>query len=202
MLVLGGTLDPAAQPSLFRSGTSIGGARTLELGSRHLACYGPGLAVGGGCPGRRPRGGASGRARRFSVESELNGTCSCGDESAAPAKLNMLEALPASATGVAYLGVAARGDLRLSRRSPTRWKVVCIAETSPRRFKHAARGRCCVGNASARPRARLHCRRGPGGSRSPARGTRPRPRPRPDLRQSLHGPRQSQRRSQRTRIRT
>jgi NADPH-dependent ferric siderophore reductase len=108
MLVLGGTPDrPLSRRYSIR--TIDRPSRTLELNIVTHGVAGPGAVwaanaqVGDRVSGVGPRG-------KVFVNPSADWHLFLGDASAAPAKLNMLEALPASAPGVAYLEVSSGLD--------------------------------------------------------------------------------------------
>src|SRR5579859_1203228 len=108
MLVLGGTPDrPLSRRYSIRNVDRP--TRTLELNIVTHGVQGPGavwaanVAVGDRVEGVGPRG-------KVFVNPEADWHLFLGDESAAPAKLNMLESLPASTPGVAYLEVGSPRD--------------------------------------------------------------------------------------------
>jgi NADPH-dependent ferric siderophore reductase len=108
MLVLGGTPDrPLSRRYSIRSVDRHTG--TLELNIVTHGVHGPGAVwaanaqVGDRVEGVGPRG-------KVFVAPDADWHLFLGDESAAPASLNMLEALPDRALGVAYLEVASHED--------------------------------------------------------------------------------------------
>ena len=108
MLVLGGTPDrPLSRRYSIRNVDRQ--ARTLELNIVTHGVHGPGalwaanVQVGDRVEGVGPRG-------KVFVDPDADWHLFLGDESAAPAKLNMLEALPGATPGVAYLEVTSRED--------------------------------------------------------------------------------------------
>ena len=122
LLVLGGTPDrPLSRRYSIRNLDRQ--SRTLELNVVTHGIHGPGAQwaasarVGDRVDGVGPRG-------KVFVDPDAEWHLFLGDESAAPASLNMLEALPASVPGVAYLEVASRGDelpTEASRAHEVRW---------------------------------------------------------------------------------
>jgi NADPH-dependent ferric siderophore reductase len=118
LLVLGGTPDrPLSRRYSIRSLDRHTG--TLELNIVTHGVHGPGAVwaanaqVGDRVDGVGPRG-------KVFVDPDADWHLFLGDESAAPASLNMLEALPERAQGIAYLEVASRGDELPTESSVTR----------------------------------------------------------------------------------
>jgi len=118
MLVLGGTPDrPLSRRYSIRRLDPQNG--TVELNIVTHGVHGPGAAwaasvqVGDRVDGVGPRG-------KVFIDPEADWHLFLGDESAAPATLNMLEALPPSASGVAYLEVASTAD-ELPAAHEVRW---------------------------------------------------------------------------------
>jgi NADPH-dependent ferric siderophore reductase len=108
MLVLGGTAErPVSRRYSIRSLDRP--TRTLELNIVTHGVHGPGarwaaaVSVGARVDGVGPRG-------KVVLDRSADWHLFLGDESAAPASLNMLEALPSSMPGAAYLEVASAAD--------------------------------------------------------------------------------------------
>lgn len=108
LLVLGGTPErPLSRRYSIRNLDQR--ARILELNIVTYGVHGPGAQwaasarVGDRVDGVGPRG-------KVFLDPDAEWHVFLGDESAAPASLNMLEALPGSVPGVAYLEVASRAD--------------------------------------------------------------------------------------------
>jgi NADPH-dependent ferric siderophore reductase len=108
MLVLGGTPDrPLSRRYSIRNLDRQTGM--LELNVVTYGAHGPGArwaaaaAVGDRVDGVGPRG-------KVFLDPDASWHLFLGDESAAPASLNMLEALPRSVAGMAYLEVASSED--------------------------------------------------------------------------------------------
>ncbi len=108
LLVLGGTPDrPLSRRYSIRNVDRS--ARTLELNIVTHGVHGPGARwAASAVPGDRVLG-VGPRGKVF-VDAGAEWHVFLGDESAAPASLNMLEALPASVPGLAYLEVAVEAD--------------------------------------------------------------------------------------------
>jgi NADPH-dependent ferric siderophore reductase len=119
LLVLGGTPErPLSRRYSIRSFDTQRGV--LELNIVTHGVHGPGAAwaagvrVGDRVDGVGPRG-------KVFVDLDADWHLFLGDESAAPASLNMLEALPPGRPGVAYLEVAVRADELPTEAREVRW---------------------------------------------------------------------------------
>jgi NADPH-dependent ferric siderophore reductase len=108
MLVLGGTPDrPLSRRYSIRGLDREHGV--LELNIVTHGVHGPGARWAAGATAGDRVDGVGPRGKVF-LDPDADWHLFLGDESAAPACLNMLEALPGSVPGVAYLEVAAAGD--------------------------------------------------------------------------------------------
>jgi len=108
MLVLGGTPDrPLSRRYSIRNLDRD--TRTLELNVVTHAVQGPGARWAAGARAGASVGGVGPRGKVF-VDPDADWHLFLGDESAAAASLHMLEALPPTVGGVAYLEVGAGAD--------------------------------------------------------------------------------------------
>ena len=129
MLVLGGTLErPLSRRYTIRDFDRL--SKTLELNIVSHGVHGPGAEwVAGTRPGDRVNG--VGPRGKIFLNPSADWHLFLGDESAAPAWLAMLEALPAEAQASAYLDVAAAEDALPSTIGPS------CALAGPRRRRQA-----------------------------------------------------------------
>jgi NADPH-dependent ferric siderophore reductase len=108
MLVLGGTAErPLGRRYSIRDLDRI--SRTLELNIVTHGVHGPGAQWAAGAQVGDRVDGVGPRGKVF-LDPDAEWHLFLGDESAAPASLNMLEALPAGVPGIAYLEVASFAD--------------------------------------------------------------------------------------------
>ena len=196
MLVLGGTPDrPLSRRYSVRSLDRSSGVLELNIVSHGV--HGPGAQWATSArPGDRVDG-VGPRGKVF-VDPDADWHLFLGDESAAPATLNMLEALAAASAGVAYLEVSSELDEAADKVRVGGHEVKWLrrGETAATSERSAVRGHD-RGNPAAWPGPCVHRRRGSGGRRDPTGGEQRADWPRSDLPPSRTGAGQSQRRPRR-----